>query len=361
MTDHPRLIVHIGAGKTGSSSIQLTLSNNAAALASQGVKYLGLMLEHAVTQTGRDWQRTPGSPAFFAGAEPPANHAQDLERILSDELAAASDAGLHTLIWSNEWMYSRHDRVLEALLRLRAAGHPVQVICYLRRHDKWVQSAYTQWGLKNKTYPGPIRPYGVWKQGRSFAQMPAVQPWIDAFGPDCLLFNFDAVGDVVTHFNARLGLTGLVPENDNISPDAAELAAWSVYNNRFEEVIAAGRFPQLLQPTLAQDALKARLPPLDALMPTPEDLARVVEENAADIAALNAAFAARGEAALRFDSPARQSQHPAPWEMDQFMLKMIFALQEQIMGLRARLAKAEATLAQEGKPPLPPKTTPPKG
>ena len=41
------LILHIGAGKTGTSSIQETLRNNSLALNDQHVKYLGLMLEFA--------------------------------------------------------------------------------------------------------------------------------------------------------------------------------------------------------------------------------------------------------------------------------------------------------------------------
>lgn len=61
-----KLIVHIGAGKTGSTSIQSTLRENQKVLAENGCKYLGMMLEKAQPRSSYDWQQPSGSPMFFS-------------------------------------------------------------------------------------------------------------------------------------------------------------------------------------------------------------------------------------------------------------------------------------------------------
>ena len=58
-----RWIFHIGAGKTGTSSLQFTLRDSRPALAAAGVWYLGLMLEHAPVRHF-EWQVFGGTELF---------------------------------------------------------------------------------------------------------------------------------------------------------------------------------------------------------------------------------------------------------------------------------------------------------
>lgn len=67
-----KLIVHIGNGKTGSSSIQETLLAGRQALADQGVVDLGLMLEHGQNAVCPAWQQRSESDAFFMVVPDPA-------------------------------------------------------------------------------------------------------------------------------------------------------------------------------------------------------------------------------------------------------------------------------------------------
>lgn len=60
-----KLIVHIGNGKTGSSSIQGTLLAGRQALADQGEVDLALMLEHGQNAVCPAWQQRSGPDAFF--------------------------------------------------------------------------------------------------------------------------------------------------------------------------------------------------------------------------------------------------------------------------------------------------------
>lgn len=53
------LVVHIGAGKTGTSSIQAALKENGKLLEQHKIKYLGMLLEFAHKQY--PWQYPEGS------------------------------------------------------------------------------------------------------------------------------------------------------------------------------------------------------------------------------------------------------------------------------------------------------------
>ncbi|MEP5625277.1 MAG: hypothetical protein ABJP82_22120, partial [Hyphomicrobiales bacterium] len=55
MQTTPTLVLHIGAGKTGSTSIQFTLRQAAEKLAKQHTFYAGLMLEKLPVATQYSW------------------------------------------------------------------------------------------------------------------------------------------------------------------------------------------------------------------------------------------------------------------------------------------------------------------
>src|SRR5437667_280063 len=38
----------------------------------------------------------------------------------------------------------------------------LEIVAYLRRQDRWAVSAYKQWGIKHKTYEGPVQPFTKW-------------------------------------------------------------------------------------------------------------------------------------------------------------------------------------------------------
>lgn len=337
--DKAKLIVHIGAGKTGSSSIQFTLRDNQDHLKQHGFKYLGLMLEHVAEKVDLGWNFTGGSQKLF---DRPLEQATDeIYGLLSRELAALPARGVHTAIWSNEWMFTREARIIPALERIRADGHEVRIICYIRRHDKWARSAYAQWGIKHKAYPGRVRPFSEWSKGRSFAFYPAVAPWLEAFPGQVSLYNYDTAGEVVSHFCKAVGYAPAVIVQDNVTPTEEVMAAWAVFNSRFEDEVLPIRFMAALRPSGAMAAADHPLPPMAALYPTEADLARVRERNAADRAALNKVLEAQGEAPLP-DDPVRQKDVDIdPWKMNQMLLTMVFSLQQQVNGLRNRIQALE--------------------
>ena len=66
MADLPELIVHIGAGKAGSTSLQFTLRRNAEALSAAGLSYMGLALEEIPGAERHGWCERDRPQLFFS-------------------------------------------------------------------------------------------------------------------------------------------------------------------------------------------------------------------------------------------------------------------------------------------------------
>jgi hypothetical protein len=332
----PRLVVHIGSGKTGTSSIQETLRAGRQALQRQGIAYLGLMLEHAGPQRF-PWQAANGSDAFFRSLEPAAAAAQAHE-VLATALPALGARGITRAVWSNEWMFQRPASVLPALLRLREAGVQLEVVCYIRRIDGWLYSAYVQWGVKDKPNRGPIRTFRDWRKGKDFGFHRHVQTWADALGPDFRLRNFDASPDVVTDFLQDFaGSVALEPRRENETPYPALLAAWMVHNSGREEPVKPGRFTALARPSGVLHPPQGAAP-LAAMLPNEADLAVARAEYREDTARLNDLLAAQGQPPLDTEGQLRDVMLPSDWEMQVLLLRMVLSLQEQVAELKAALA-----------------------
>ena len=98
-----RFFFHIGAGKTGSSSIQRTLFNSEVELREQGVKYLGLMLEHSPIRIF-DWQDISALDKFSSLDS--ADAEKQVDKVLKLTIEHYKNSNIHTLIWSHEWFFS---------------------------------------------------------------------------------------------------------------------------------------------------------------------------------------------------------------------------------------------------------------
>jgi len=335
-----KLIVHVGHGKTGSTSIQQSLQSAPLQLEGQKIRYLGRCLEHTRSATPKSWQRFNGSDVFFDQVKLETAHSELFE-VLQAEMALMETEGGKTAIWSNEWILERPAKVLPVLVDLAAKGHDIEIQVYLRRHDKWAISAYTQWGLLHKTYPGPIIPFVEWvrRRGMAFARYhDVISPWALAFPKKLRVMNFDAAGDVTEHFLRINGITGVKALKDNVSPPTATLVSQVVYNSSKAGHVLRAEFERLIKPTDQWDETRSQVPPLDQLMPDAAFMAGFVAERAQDIEKINALLAEGGEPPFSFDKPPRTFEHPSPWEMDQFLLKMIFAMSAEMAKMRGQIA-----------------------
>ena len=113
----PRIVLHIGRNKAGSTTIQDFCLQEQRTLASQGVTYaLFGHLSHSRVDT-------PG----FATFEGLREHALAYPR--------------STLLVSNEFMFGWPDEFTRAAARV-LADCDVQILAYIRSYDEWIVSAY---------------------------------------------------------------------------------------------------------------------------------------------------------------------------------------------------------------------------
>jgi hypothetical protein len=140
------LVLHIGSGKTGTSSIQSFMNRNRARLAELGYLYplspgrkrhtrLGLFIQpdHAL-DSRPSWSREDfPSPNAFR---------EEFQRQLFSEI---NESGLSKVVFSDEALYGCGD---EPLRRLRQFVDPiarsVRLVVYLRRQDDHMVSRYQQ-------------------------------------------------------------------------------------------------------------------------------------------------------------------------------------------------------------------------
>jgi hypothetical protein len=173
-----RVILHVGTGRTGTSTIQTFLERNRLLLHKHDFDYAGPNDLVSCPQEEGCWDEG------------------GLSRGLRELKQRMQDARTGSMIWSRESL-STYD-FIKSTERVRMikdafpASHP-QVVIYLRRQDHYLRSAYLQWGIKDKTYPGPTRKFD---ESLALATLPdidkmrhnnldydaLVKPWIDVFG-----------------------------------------------------------------------------------------------------------------------------------------------------------------------------------
>jgi hypothetical protein len=332
-----RLVVHIGAGKTGTTSIQRCLHDNRTRLAARGVAYLGLMLEHAPVRRF-EWQ-APGAIQVLERLGPDVGAAQVLE-VLRESAPLLDAAGCRTLVWSNESFFNHDTVVRPALLALAAEGWAPELLAYVRRHDRWIKSAYVQWALKHKVDAGHVPTFPRWCETHRPRFSKALLRWIEATGFPCSVRNFDEAGDVVEDFLRWLGLpaAGLTWVRTNDTPGPEELVLRALFNDLHSGPLLPQRFNELLLGgwRVGNRSVHGLL---DAYLPREEDLEEIVGDSLGEIAEINRLLEASGQPGL--DPLVADS---APPEVD--MGKIVALLFEMIVRQARRIEALEQ--AQRG-------------
>lgn len=240
-----KLIFHIGAGKTGSSSIQQTLNNSKDVLEENGICYSGLLFEK-IDMKLYPWQNTADLEKFHTfSLEKTEKELLDLLKNVSQTYAQKN---IHTLIWSNESFFGRMHKVLPVLKKFEKEGHEVEIISYVRRHDSWARSAYVQWGIKHKTYLGRMIPFSTWIKERIPNFSHGLNEVLTIFPDNFIIRNMDGVKDVVTDFLSVCKLEDLPIRHirDNDAPGNEELLLRAVFNDQFSGQVLPKRFDDVV-------------------------------------------------------------------------------------------------------------------
>ncbi len=288
-----KIIAHIGHGKTGTSSIQKTLSASKDELRTVGIHYLGLNLEFSPVKL-YPWQIAAGWPDLIKNG--PEKAQQQLAEVFTKTLESLENDGIRQVIWSNESMLNRFDIVGPVLQNLRSPSHPVEIIIYLRRHDAWARSAYLQWGIKHKAYSGKVIGFSEWLDKNPINFFRPVKQWLNHQWDNRYIRNFDACDDVVKDFFKCCS----IPENqiesrrENESPGIVALALWAMFNSQKEGPTLPYDLQSVLQRSEVLDK-KYRHLDLNNLFPNPENMAHLMESVQQDVASVNDIFCAFGQ------------------------------------------------------------------
>ena len=205
-----KIALHIGAHKTGTTTIQRTLYLNSAALLKHGFYYHSSDPEH--------FNHHVIAAGLKRGTKNETREWAVAALLAHIDQAAAADC--HTCILSSEMFVEGADTVL---IREILTGHTLQIIAYLRRPDELIASAHNQVVREpNRRWPRAIdeRPYPY-----DPSYWDVLSNWLATFGPaEMTLAPFDekqwANENLVEDFLQMVGLTeNVILESDMTSPE----------------------------------------------------------------------------------------------------------------------------------------------
>jgi hypothetical protein len=210
-----RLYLHIGIGKTGTSSIQRMLAASAGALAERGFYY---------PQTGRNGADAHHWLAPFACDELD----EDVEALFETLRGELDAQNAPNAVLSSEGFCYCRPRVVRRIGAL-LAPYDVRVIFYARRPVELIASAYLEKVKSGDLVGATLEEFhqsSVWE--RSFFMGDRLNPWAIEFGRNALTVRlYDRrylKGDSVSDFLDALGIAdmpnelGEVRENISVSP-----------------------------------------------------------------------------------------------------------------------------------------------
>lgn len=224
--ERPKLILHAGMGKSGSSAIQRSLEQNESVLKAGNTMWTGMWLERLL---GDD---TPRKNEFFKIA--PEDWRARGEALALAVHAQYRDTGTRTFVTSNESIY-HHAESYGPFLEAVHRTCDLEMVIYCRSPASYLPSAYGQWGIRHKTRHGPIKSYSELARVM-VRQYEDVIAWKQLLGDACHVFYYDGIVDVVAHFFDHLGLM-LESEGSNRfyeRPDDIELLLRGLFNDRFD-------------------------------------------------------------------------------------------------------------------------------
>lgn len=247
------LVLHIGIGKTGSTSIQSALAKSKQDLLSNSVQYWGLNLESVETPQSEffPWQQKAGTTHLLRLGKAQAIH--QVDSALRKALVFLPANG--TAIWSNEGLYEQPEVIIPVLEKLiDEHSVTIRVIACVRSLSSWLPSAYRQWGVRHKTLRGRVPSFLTWAAERQsllrYGSKLAI--WDKRIGSKLELINFDSSEDIASAFLHRLdcwpgGCPKVESTHAYATPGAAQLALWALVNNQRDEPTAPTAIQRLLQ------------------------------------------------------------------------------------------------------------------
>ena len=148
--------------------------------------------------------------------------------------------GDDTFILSNEGLFGEGEALTPFIEALRKEAD-VKLVAYMRPAREWLPSAFAQWGIRHKTYPGPIMPFGEHAK-YLIGQYEGIRAWYQSFSDILIVRLHNKTIDVVADFSEVIGIPLKAGQRDLERSEPAEMLLQALFNNRFEETVLPDRF-----------------------------------------------------------------------------------------------------------------------
>ena len=275
-----KLIIHIGTGKTGISSIRRSALDSALNLFKHNIFYLGEFFESSpgLTTATSDWfqegvhhLRNQWSTSFEKA----------FHQSLDDAFSGLPDDSVSFVL--NESLHHLHSPFASSLKQFEERSQiQIKIKAYARNHGDYSVSAYKQWGLKHKTNTGPTLPYTAWCQ--KFEKLficygQQLKEWKEVFQDNMMTYNYDLIENVAIHFqnilssesNNQLVVLEKTTARSNITPGMDRLVLHALANHGVHQQSLPVNLDKLLNkhplPSPNLDNLE-----LTSLIPTTQDI-----------------------------------------------------------------------------------------
>ena len=216
MSRRPRIIIHIGATKTGSTALQRTLYQKRQALKASGVLYSNLGIA--------SWAHH----LVAAGLHPTAwmMHAADLPRdrtafscaMVEAMIREAAENDCHTVVLSSEYFWGSLPGEMYRYLEKATRGLDRLVVAFVRDIDEWVASSYLQ-ALKSG-YCGSVFEYvrdTVTNHPETLDVLQLLESWARALDARVISLPYRGkAGDLAEAFGTVIGVHSLTMQDDKV-------------------------------------------------------------------------------------------------------------------------------------------------
>ncbi len=313
-----RAVVHIGTFKTGSTSIQAFLCENAQRLMAQGVYFptsLGSPNHHGLAIYSLSHRETTGLIRYYGLQDREKREARRVEvrEALIAELSSLPHS-VSTVVFSNEHLSGLNTTSEVEQLKDLLAPHfdKIEIVVYLRRQDLRIISDYTQKVRDGYSKRLDLQNY---KPSEGLDLLSFLDKWADVFGAGSIkprIFSrSDFInGDLIDDFIAAAGIAAdetfqrPAIENAGLSHEAIHFLR--VFNEFVPHYIDGHRNPlrQRLLPYFAE------LFPGDGLRVAKSDVEKLIESVDSSNAAAGEKYFGRKEVFSRDFS--RYADEPAP-------------------------------------------------
>lgn len=328
----PKFIFHVGMGKTGSTTIQAALANNASALAERRYLYLGQWLGFIRPE----FDHFKGFQTFLRQSP------RELVVCSNMFLGAVKSFNIENkfdgFIVSNE-QYLENASKMEGFFRGISSHGELQIVIFVRPPATWLPSAYMQWGVIHKTNLGPLRPFSV--QARELMrQYDHIRRWRELFGTAVTVLPFDDNSDVVQDISNYLQ-ADLVSESGRrqARPRVSEGLLRGMYNNTYPNVAFPEFYDRMYErgiPSGTPRSLSAKF----SFMFDIKEIPKIISENIETISYLENEFG--------IDMSSKGIPHPEEFRLDEItndilgtMMDLVFSQSHQIESLAGRVEELE--------------------